>query len=120
VIAAGLSGAVLAGSVFVIAGRISQDGASRDAGVTASRPVSHQEAQSMVSLWSELGGGQVATSNGDESYAPVGDDAEAAIGDEIPDWMLAAVAGMDGEDMSDPDGVPRPMTLPDDGEEETL
>jgi hypothetical protein len=119
VIVAGLSGAVLAGSVFVVAGRISQDGASRDAGATAGTSVSPQEAQSMVSLWSELGGEPVAASNGDESYT-VADDVEAAIGDEIPDWMLAAVAGVDGEDVSDPDGVPRPMTLPHDGDEETL
>jgi anti-sigma factor RsiW len=120
VIAAALSGAVIAGAVFVLAGRISQHGASRDAGATAARPVSPQEAQSMVSLWSELGGEPVAASNGDESYAQLVDDANAAIGDEIPDWMLAAVAGVDGEDLSDPDGVPRPMTLPDDGDEETL
>ncbi len=72
----------------------------------------------MVSLWSELGGEQVA--NGDESYSPVADDAEAAIGDEIPDWMLAAVAGVDSDDLLDPDGAPRELISPDDGDEETL
>jgi hypothetical protein len=74
----------------------------------------------MVSLWSELGGEQVAASNGDESYSPSADDANTTIGDEIPDWMLAAVAGAGGDDLSDPDAVPRPMSLPDEGDEETL
>jgi anti-sigma factor RsiW len=119
VIAAGLSGAVLAGSVFIVAGRISQHGASRDAGATATRQISPQEAQSMVSLWSELGGEPVAASNGDEPYAAA-DDVEAAIGDEIPDWMLAAVAGVDSDDLIDRDGAPRTPISPDDGDEETL
>jgi anti-sigma factor RsiW len=119
VIAAGLSGAVLAGSVFVVAGRISQHGGSGDASTTAARPVSPQEAQSMVSLWSELGGEPVAASNGDESYTAA-DDVEAAIGDEIPDWMLAAVAGVDSDDLIDRDGAPRTPISPDDGDEETL
>jgi hypothetical protein len=120
VVAAGLGGAVIAGSVLVLAGRISQRGDTGDTGTAQSAPVSTQEAQSMVSLWSELGGEQVAASNGDESYSPSADDANTTIGDEIPDWMLAAVAGAGGDDLSDPDAVPRPMSLPDEGDEETL
>jgi len=116
---AGLSGAVVAGCLFVLAGWLSRHGASPDAEVADVVPVSSQEAHSVVSLWSALGDAAPDPSIADESNVSAADGADAT-GDEVPDWMLAAVAGVESDDLFDQEPPPHPVPPQDDGDEETL
>lgn len=118
-IVAGLSGAVIAGAVFALAGRINQQGPSHDEQTAAVPSVSPQEAHSVVTLWSALGSAESEPSIVDESnIIPV--EGADVTGDEIPDWMLAAVAGVESIELLNSDRTPRPVTSPDDDDEETL
>lgn len=119
VVAAACAGAAIAASLFVLAGRINRQGDARDGRTTDVPPVSSQEAHSVVTIWSALGSTDVEPSIVDDSTVLSADGADA-VSDEIPDWMLAAVAGVDSDELPDPESLPHPMTSPPDDDEETL
>jgi len=103
----------------VRAGRINRQGDSRN-GDTAEIPlVSPQEAHSVVTIWSALGSTDAEPSIVDESNAFTSE-AVDATGDEIPDWMLAAFAGVDGDELLDSEHAPGPAPAPNEDDEETL
>jgi ferric-dicitrate binding protein FerR (iron transport regulator) len=86
---------------------------------TAASDVTPRQARSMVALWNELQFEEPERPLADEQLSSLTSDDEADPA-EVPDWMLAAVAGLEPGDLPESEADSRPGDTPPELDEEVL